>query len=307
MADAPADAHEGYLSARYAASFTEFGTPHHLPRADGWILKRSIPGSPRQDAMGCYPLFVCADWSALFEDLEELTSDLVSLVLVTDPFANVSGESMSELFDRASHFKDHFVTEFDRPLEEIVKKSHRSTVRRAQKRVEVSVCPNPSAHLDEWMDLWGNLVERHGIRGMRAFSRHAFSEQLLIPGMVMFKATVDGEVVGLDLWYVQGDVAYGHLVAFNDLGYKCRASYATKWYLLQYFQDKVRWVDFGAGAGAKDKSDGLTVYKQGWTNQTRPVFLCGSVFQPEPYNELVEARKVRDSKYFPAYRDGELA
>jgi len=306
LADTPVAA--GYAHPRYAASLAEFGAPRRLPRCGGWLLDRRIPDSPHSDAMGCYPLFCCEDWSALGEDLDELKDELVSVVLVTDPFADVDAERLASQFDRAVHFKDHYVAELDRPVEQIIKKSHRATVRRALRRVEVSVCPRPPEYLDSWVELFARLAERHHIKGLRAFSRRAFAEQLAIPGMVMFAARSGGELVGLDLWYVQGDVAYGHLVAFSDEGYRRRASYATKWHLMHYFQDKVRWIDFGAGAGtAASKSDGLAAFKQGWSTGTKPVYLCGRTLQPRVYEELAAARRVGATSYFPAYRCGEFA
>jgi hypothetical protein len=77
----------GYLHPRYADSLSEFGTPRELPRCQGWILERLIPGTPDRDAMGYYPLFARQDWSKLHLDLNEMeTGELVSLSLVADPF-----------------------------------------------------------------------------------------------------------------------------------------------------------------------------------------------------------------------------
>src|SRR5882724_4409121 len=77
---------EGYLHPTYADSLVEFGTPRPLQRCHGWLLQRRIPGSHFQDAMGCYPIFACLDWSQLHADLEDLNNELVSVTLVTDPF-----------------------------------------------------------------------------------------------------------------------------------------------------------------------------------------------------------------------------
>ena len=67
----------------------------------------------------------------------------------------------------------------------------------------------------------------------------------------------------MDLWYVQDNVAYGHLAACNGHGYKSSASYATKWFLMHYFADKVRWIDIGRVTGAESNgSDGLAMFKQ---------------------------------------------
>ncbi|HMK83385.1 MAG TPA: GNAT family N-acetyltransferase, partial [Candidatus Bathyarchaeia archaeon] len=157
-------------------------------------------------------------------------------------------------------------------------------------------------------DLFAFLVKRHKITGIRAFSKSAFAKQLRIPGMVMFRASSGGETVGLDLWYVQGQVAYGHLVACSPLGYKLSASYALKWFLIQYFADKVNWIDMGGTTGIEpDTDDGLTKFKRGWATGTRPVYFCGRILNDQIYSELVKAMGTPTSDYFPAYRAREFS
>ena len=164
---------------------------------------------------------------------------------------------------------------------------------------------DPVGHLAKWVELFGVLAKRHRITGIRAFSPDAFAKQLAIPGMVMFDARANGETVGLDLWYIQGDVAYGHLVAFNERGYALRASYATKWFMLNYFAGKVRWVDLGGGAGTiSNGSDGLSLYKEGWSTGTVPAYLCCRIFDQTLYDVLSAASGTTGSSYFPAYRAG---
>jgi hypothetical protein len=303
----PVVAPSGYAHAAYAASLSEFGTPRHLPRCDGWILERQIPGTPYRDAIGPYPLFSCRDWSRLDEDLQEIGTNLVSLMIVPAPFDGYDRPLLKRCFSRVIPFKSHYVTDLTQPIEKVVKKSHRETLTRASKKVQVSHCTEPQSRLRQWIDLFDTLAARHHITGMRAFSQEAFARQLAVPGMVMFEARTANESVGLDLWYRQGDVAYGHLVAFSELGYKLRASYATKWYMLNHFAGTVRWVDLGGGAGANSQgTDGLSVFKQGWSTGTVPVCVCCRVFDQAVYDELTAARGVETTEYFPAYRTGEL-
>ena len=297
----------GYRHPDYATSLGEFGRPRHLPLSDGWILQRPIPSSPHKDAMGVYPFFTCRHWHRLAADLDGLEADLVSLIIVTDPFADCNRHTLEKGFQKVLPYKDHYVADLSNPPESFIKKSHQATVRRARKWVEVEVCETPLDRLEVWLELFSVLTRRHGISGLRAFSERAFATQLAIPGLVMFEARSNGEIVGLDLWYVMDDIAYGHLVAFSDLGYKLRASYATKWEVLAYFYKKVRWVDFGAGAGLSAKSSGLTDFKRGWSTGTKPVYLCSRIFQPGPYRELATAKQAEHSEYFPAYRMGEFS
>ncbi len=298
----------GYLHPGYARSLDEFGRPRALLRSGAYVLERPIPGSTDRDAMGCYPLLCCADWRALPEDLRDL-QDLVSLTCVADPFAGFDRSELERCFDVVLDFKPHFVTELTRPVEAIVSRSHQATVRRALRDVDVEICADPAAHLDEWVGLYDCLIHRHGIRGIRAFSRGAFARQLALPGMVMFRATSrDTGAIGMDLWYVQGDVAYGHLAAFNRLGYELRASYATKWNVLRYFHGKVRWLELGGAAGTRPgAAAGLSAFKRGWATGTRMAHLCGKVLDRSRYEALCAAGGAADARYFPAYRREEFA
>ncbi len=114
-------------------------------------------------------------------------------------------------------------------------------------------------------------------------------------------------MVGLDLWYAQGEVATGHLVAVNDEGYALRANYGLKLFLLEYFKGRVRYVNLGGAAGlGEGGSDGLSAFKRGWTNTTRTTSLCARVYSPTLYSELVRTRGHAGANYFPAYRAGEF-
>jgi hypothetical protein len=88
----------GYLSAEYAAALAEFGAPRQLPTSQGWLLQRPVPDSDCFDAMGCYPLFCCRNWDGLASDLAALAPELVSVTLVTDPFASFDPDALQPCF-----------------------------------------------------------------------------------------------------------------------------------------------------------------------------------------------------------------
>ena len=298
----------GYLDRDYAASLSEFGQPRYLPRCGGWILERQIPGSLERDGMGCYPLFCCQDWSSLKADLEEVAQDLVSLCLVADPFGQYDIEELKQCFpDVFLHFKESFIIDFSEPWQNAISKKRRKKARQALKEVIIENCKHPTQFVDEWTDLYQNLSQKHHISGINRFSKTAFAQQLSLPGTVLLRALYQGVTVGATLWYLQGDVVYGHLAAFSNLGYELRTSYALDWYALEYFANKVRWLYFGGGAGvSNDGADGLSDYKRGWCNQTRPLYFCGRIFAHEKYDKIVRCKGITATRYFPAYRQGEF-
>lgn len=296
----------GYNHPLYAESLREFGTPRELPQCRGWLLERPVPGRAYRDAMGCYPLFACPDWSRLHLDLAAVSGDdLVSVTLVTEPFGEYDEPYLRRCFpDVVRPFKEHFFADLGRLQ---VSRHHRYYARWALRQTTVAVCADPALFLDEWVRLYANLCARQHLRGVKAFSRQAFSRQLTIPGLVVLHATARGVTVGAQLWYVQGEVAHSHLTACSPQGYELRTAYALYGSAIEHFAGKVRWLALGAGAGARgDPNDGLSRFKHGWATGTRTAYLCGRVFSPERYAEAVAARGIAATDYFPAYRQGEF-
>jgi len=184
---------------------------------------------------------------------------------------------------------------------------HRYYARKALKSIAVEVCPEPAEFLAEWTELYQSLIQRHHLTGIKAFSSEAFAQQLATPGIVALRATVGGQLLGGQLWYVQGDVAYSHLTAMAPLGYEMRAAYAIYWYAMNYFTSSVGWLDLGAGAGANESdATGLAQFKRGWSTGTRQVYFCGRIFDQHMYDAIVQAHGCLPTSYFPAYRQGEF-
>ncbi len=166
----------GYLHPAYAESFAEFGTPRELRRSGGWILDRQIPGFSFRDAMGCYPLFACQDWSQIDSDLKDVGNDgLVSLSIVTDPFGDYHEAHLQRCFNHVvKPFKEHFIVDLSLPISTFVTSHHRRYARKAIQEQYIEMCETPSRFLNEWTDLYAHLIDRHNIKGIHAFSRSAF-------------------------------------------------------------------------------------------------------------------------------------
>ncbi|ABQ26536.1 hypothetical protein Gura_2357 [Geotalea uraniireducens Rf4] len=293
----------------YAESLSEFGTPRELLRCKGWVLERPIPGLTDRDAMCCYPLFVCQDWYQLHSDLETLEIELVSLALVTDPFGEYDRDYLNRCFEHVVPFKEHFVVDLNQQTDNHVSEHHRRYIRKSLQHVTVELCEEPIDFIDEWAALYQELILRHGIKGITAFSKESFAKQLSVPGLVMFRAVSDDKTLGMLLWYVHGDVAYYHLGSTSPRGLELHASFALFSFALKYFADNgLRWLELGAGAGiGGDGTDGLTRFKRGWSTGTRTAYFCGRIFDPERYAQIVKAKGMTTTDYFPAYRKGEFA
>ena len=162
---------------------------------------------------------------------------------------------------------------------------------------------DPPGFLDEWIELHRNLVARHDVTGVRAFSPRAFAVQLGLPGVVVVRAKHGGTTVGAQLWFQHEEVAYGHVLAFSPLGYEVGAPYALYWFALEHFVGKVRWCSFGGVSGTDvEGSGGLSQFKRGWATTTKTAYFCGRIFDRPGFEELVRLRGRAAGGFFPAYR-----
>ncbi len=164
----------GYKSPLYVQSLSEFGTPHELPKSGTWILKRKIKDSHYQDAMGCYPLFTCNDWSQLNSDLEELNGEIISFSAVTDPFGDYDVIYLRHCFkDLVIPFKEHYIIELGSPLKSFVSNHHQRNVKKGLKNVDVEMSENPAGFINEWVSLYENLIKKLNLKGINNFSRNS--------------------------------------------------------------------------------------------------------------------------------------
>jgi hypothetical protein len=301
----------GYQHRSYAESLAEFGTPYLLPKSGAWILKRKIPGFSAFDAMGCYPLFTCSDWSQLHADLDNLKDDgLVSLALVADPFGDYDTDYLRQCFrDVVVPFKEHFVADLTQPVGQFVSAHHRGDARKALRRVEIEICEDPLRFLDEWVELYSAFIVKRNIKRPAALSRDALAQQLTVPGLLMLRALKSGNVVGMHLWYTHHDTGYAHLAAYTEMAYKLGASYALFWTAIQLMAQRgIRWLELGGTVGVNGNGGGgLTYFKSGWSTGTRTAYFCGRIFDRERYSAIAKAKDVSVTNYFPSYRKGEFA
>ncbi|HSM24737.1 MAG TPA: hypothetical protein VK856_07745, partial [Anaerolineaceae bacterium] len=264
-------------------------------------------GTPYFDAMGPYPLFFCEHWENLTDDLNNLSEQLISVSMVVGPFSDIPLDDYNQYFEVLYPYKDHYILDTSLPLIESISKHGRIDARRALKDVTVEHRVSPDIDLDEWVDLYHHLIIRHNISGIRAFSRESFAKQLAIPNTHYFRAVHNGEVVAGNLFYIQDNVAYGHLLAITPLGYKFGASHANKWVAIQHLSKTIRWISYGGGTvknGAK--KNGLDAFKLGWSNTIRKSYFIGKVMQKEIYDHLTDVYNQSHQKWFPSYRTNDF-
>lgn len=295
-------ASEGYCGMAYAHSLLHVGDPIALMHSRGCALLRSIEGTSYSDAVGPYPFYVCDDWSRLAIDITALARTAISFTIVTDPFADVSQQLLVDTFqDLHQPYKQHYITQLGNFS---ACGHHRRNIKAGLRHTTVELKEQAIDWLPDWIRLYDHLIRRHAIEGVTRFSSESFTRQLQLPGMLVARAITNDGVVGMTLWAIHGDRAYYHLGAYDEHGYRARASYAMFSRVFEFLHTQgVREVGLGAGAGIQNSSAGLERFKQGWSTDVKPVFLCGKILDVDAYHTVCQNRgQPINRKFFPAYR-----
>ena len=297
----------GFLHPRYAASFAEWGHPVQLTESGAWVLERGIPGSDRLDALGLYPLMCCRNWAALERDLTAVGRRWVSLSAVADPLADIDESGLRRWFcDHLVEFKTHWIVDLSLDPERSIHPNHRRKARRASERVQVEEGGDDGAWIDDMERLYAVLARRKGLRGLRAFPRHAIAGQMTVPGASVWRARADGETVSMVLWYIDGGRVWNHLGASNERGYELGASFALFRAAIDAFRDR-GLQHMHLGAGPDSNGEGLGRFKRGWASGKRTSWLGGRIFDQLAYQQLTAQAGVGPADYFPAYRRAEAS
>lgn len=289
-----------YAAAAYARVYEEVAEPLWVEPWGAFVLVREIPGGGGRDALGMYPLAPFRPDADLEAGLDWLKAQgLVSIGLVPDPSASPPLDRLQAAFGLCMPFKSHILVDYGREVE--FTRHHQGKVRRARDKVRVETVPL-DRHVDAWCGLYGNLVDRHDIHGLSAFSKEAFRRLAEVPGLTAVAAFSEETIVSMHLWVADPatGVGYSLLAATSAEGYRLSAAYAVNDASIRLLSGLKR-LNLGGGAGLQAEEDGLTYFKRGFANDEVTAYFCAAILDPERYAALSGGLGACTTP-FPAYR-----
>jgi len=183
-------------------------------------------------------------------------------------------------------------------------KHHRRKLRQARPGVEIAPIAEPAAALEDWIALYDVLVEKHGIKGIRRFSRETFAKQLRVPGVLLIGAHKEGRLLGIDWYYQEADHVFAHLSAYSDEGYALSISYPMMAAAIDHFRSRASVIDLG-GAPRLGAATGVADFKKGWATRTAPAYFCGKALLLRDYLAMNGGIPPEEESFFPFYRRGD--
>jgi len=291
-----------YASLAYSRSIGHWGQAFEVPEWGSTVISRVIDEFDLCDAAGPYPLTVLCPKADLAGGLERLRqAGFVSVTLVLDDFHRPSLTELESGFDLVRPFKTHYIV--NRAVEEALPtRHHRYEIRKALAAVRVERFPL-SRYLEQWVSLYGHLIQRHALQGIHNFPRCHHETLATLPGVTAVGAFLDDVLLAAHLWVEADGFVHSHLAASSEQGYALGAAYAINDASIKLFSS-AHIVNLGGGAGhGDDPSDGLARFKKGFVNATARSYICGKILDVEAYRRLSDLKTpTAESGFFPAYR-----
>lgn len=273
----------------------------------GAVLSRPIPGTSLRDVLYPYPMFALLDEPQLLGALRALSAGgIVTATFVTDPLHGIA-PNPSE-WNLARPWKDHLVVDNSIPGACSFSSKVRYYSNRASSkfglRVEF-VEEDRARFLGTWLDLWGCLVGRHDLRGLKALSPNYFKTLFELKEVLLAVLSDSEEIHSIHIWILDGDRCYSHLHASDDQAYSASGNYLLYSAALSWMRDRgFRVCLLGSSSGA-GTDDGLFQFKKQFANSSAGNFLLGCITDGQAYGEMTGSTSYAGG-YFPAYREGEL-
>ena len=283
-----------YTSKEYAESFSFQGYKSVELNDNGiWLLERPIPGTNYFDLMGCYPLTTFDR-----DDNFSYSGEAISMTMVSDIFSQPEISELSNQFDYVQFFKPHYYIDFSKEI--TFSDHHKYEIKRALKKGCIVKRVALSEVIEEWNSFYSNLISRHNITGIQTFHPKAFDAIKNSDKLVTFAVYHEDKPINLHICIIHNQYAYSHLNAASELSYKLGASYLVYDAFINYFKDNgYAAIDVGGGAGVNETSNGMTKFKQGFSNAEKDCYICGKVLNENVYNQL---SKDKVGAFFPLYR-----
>jgi hypothetical protein len=288
-----------YSTDNYANALRHWGEAFSVPEWGCHVIVRDAGDGA--DAFGTYPIAAMAADADVAGGLERLRrSGLIAVTLVMDEFHRPSLAELKEHFSVVRPYKTHYIRRNALPF--AYGRHHRYEVARARRKVAVRQF-DLADHFPEWLALYDNLVQRHGLAGVHDFPLSHFAALQKLPGTTTIGAWLDGALVSAHIWVSDGQKVHSHLAASSGEGYTAGAAYAVYDASIRHFA-RSELLNFGGGAGTGNApDDGLAIFKRDFSNESASAYICGAILDNAHYDKLVEDRRVAPQQpFFPAYR-----
>lgn len=290
------------------------------------FIKRKVPwlvgGKQYYDIVTPYGyggpiIYNAADVKALVDIYEKefskycLENDIVCEFIRYHPIYR-NWEPFSDIYENtySRHTVGTNLKDFDDPIQSEYSKSARKEIRKAVKNgVICSVRPCPD-DLSAFRHLYEETMTRNNASEQYYFPESYFSflTTKLKPYVLEVQAKLDGEIIGSEIYFTQGNLMHAHLLGSSEKFLSSCGGALVEATAAQWGKENgYEYIHHGGGRTSAE-DDTLYLYKKKFGQNTSFDFYTGKrKWNPDIYNELVLLRRkegpISNPEFFPQYRE----
>lgn len=202
------------------------------------------------------------------------------------------------------------LADFEDPVHSEFGKSTRRDIRHAENAgISCTVYENQEDWSD-FRDLYNSTMERNHAEEAYYFNDEYYNElkQHLKCDVIEIRASLNGETIGCEMYFIAGNLMHAHLLGSNDDFLRLRGGALMEATAARWGKEHgYRYIHHGGGrTSAPD--DPLYAYKRKFGKHTEFDFYTGKkIWNPDRYQELVAIKEsaygeTLEGAYFPLYR-----
>jgi len=207
-----------------------------------------------------------------------------------------------------SKFLDFNIEDRDVVVKDIsidILSSYKSKIRNSIKRATEKVTVQESTNINIFMELYNKTMEKNSADQFYLFDKSYYQNLLDNPLVKLYEVVYDETIIAMGFFMYGKDIAHYHLSANSELSYSLNSNYALLHHAFnEAYQQKRNYFLLGGGTTSHD-DDPLFKFKKKFSQETKPFYISGKIYNQEVYNKYIELwdeKSSIDIKYFLKYR-----
>jgi len=226
--------------------------------------------------------------------------NIIAEFMRSHPF-NDFAQKHSDLLDFCLYDRDLVVVSLDQELLKNYKPKTRNAIKRASEKVSFQ----ESKNIEKFIELYTATMTKNEADDFYFFNKKQYNQLLDLEQARLFEITAGDDIIAMGFFLFGEDLCHYHLSANSPLSYQYNSNYVLLHNLFMHAQELGKKFFVLGGGTTNIDTDPLFMFKKKFSNELRPFYIAGQVFNQamyDQYNQIWLDQSAKDIKYFLKYR-----
>jgi len=183
--------------------------------------------------------------------------------------------------------------------------SYKSKVRNIIKNANKKLVIQESLDLDNFIVLYNKTMKKNNADKFYFFTKEYYKNLLNNNFAKLYEVIYQNEIIAMGFFMFGKDIVHYHLSANSEISYSLNANYALLDHVFNKTNSLNKNICLLGGGTTSSKEDSLFKFKKKFSNEIKPFYIGGKIYNKEIYNKYIklwEEQSSRDINYFLKYR-----